>query len=724
MKKPQKLLFLIFTFTYFIRTAITCFSLDQLIKNVGADKLGLYIGYSAIIAIAAILFLTFIFTKISSITRFISLHFLFVIAAIICLMFENKVLQAQIVFLIIMGFQMIIYFNNWSLAAIFVTPFESKRLYPWLGSALQIGVLLGALFAMAAHAGLSDTYYYTSWLVGEIIILGTVFYLSLHSKSHPKHKDTLPTKEKPISLKSLYRNYTLLPQLTVWVFLWGLLFYSMTTLTGATFDKSEVNLTALYGALELTIAVLSAFLAAIIYPKVVRWFRLSSILFMSSIIVFVCGVFYIFFNIFSVAIFIFVLFSLIEDSFVSVAISTEFGLYPLTHRDRIRLLAEILAMSVGTAAVGLVFILPSSVTTWLLLVLFVIFVLFGYFSRRGYVKEILQFLKGRDEEEQKNAIALFDLMEEKEGYQKLLELLTHSDNLATRINILNTFASLGTTKPATTILELLKISHIDPLKIAILNYFENVSVKKLDPFFEYEFINILRGICRSRSSNILRSMAAKQLVQYGTLEATIGFINEALKDKDDRVIANAIEGLYHIQYSGVVMLLKPFLDHKIPRVRANTIITLWKYPEIRQEVQETLHNMLHTKNLGQIISGIYAVGEVKNTDHIEFLKKYLTSPKKEIQRGAAIALLKLEYEDYVQNVIDMILGDDEQQAINVCYLSLRVDERILNECIIAGIYERGKKQRELALKRYSQCGGFCREQLELLSGKKITGPLD
>ncbi|MFH1829940.1 MAG: MFS transporter [Pseudomonadota bacterium] len=720
MTLTQKSLFLIFVLSNIIRTSITCFALDQLIKIIGADKLGFYYGYSALISIATILTLIYFSKKLSTLNRFISLHVLFVIVAAVCLAAHKDTLQAQLVFLCLMGLGILIYFNNWALAASFITPFESKRLFPWMGAATEIGVFLGALFAIASHFGLGKTHYYTAWLVGELLVLAVGIYLVALSKTEAVQKAEQHRGEEGVSLFQLLHHYKLVPRLTLWVFLWGLIFYSFWTLAGTTFDKSGVNLTALYGIITLCTAVLSSFLSAAVYPRIVRWLRLGSVLFASSIIASAIGGVYLARDFFALAIVVVVVFDLIDGSFVTVALSTVFGLYPSTQRDRIRLMAEILAMPVGTACVGLVFIIPSPFVLWVFGGLSIGFVLVGYISREGYVREVLRFLYSKVAEEQDNAIALFDMLEEKDGYDRFIDLLINDETaLEKRISILNTFASLGSTKPAPTVLNLLDTTNIDPLKIAILNYVKAIDFRGLDPFLQFQLLENLKRTCSSKASNVLRSMAVKLLILNGSFEMTVDFITNALKDKDDRTVANAIEGLNYVDYPGVVSILIPFLRHRVPRIRANCIIALWKYPEVRDDVGKSLHDMLHSKSIGKVISGVYAAGEVQDTSQIDFLRKLLSSKRKELQRGVPIALLKLGYEDVYQQIVDMILSEDKAQAVNVCYLSLRLQPHILNESIIAHIYRSGKKQRDLAMLRYSRCGGFCRDQLELLSGKRF-----
>jgi hypothetical protein len=102
------------------------------------------------------------------------------------------------------------------------------------------------------------------------------------------------------------------------------------------------------------------------------------------------------------------------------------------------------------------------------------------------------------------------------------------------------------------------------------------------------------------------------------------------------------------------------------------------------------------------------------------LRAMAKRPEKELQRGIPVALLKLGDTSYADQVVEIILGADERQAINACYLCLRIDRAILNEKIISAIHERGEPSRQLAITRFSESGGPCQEQLDLLAGRLQT----
>lgn len=725
MSIAQRFITLSFILGCIVGAAVKCFALDIFIKTLGADQLGTYYALAAIVSISLILFSIYLSKKIGPLQRFIGTHIIQLTLATSCFLAPTQALQAQIAFIAVLGFSVISVFANWTAVNLFVSTFEAKRLYPRISLATQIGFFVGSLLAMSSKLGLQKIHYLSTWLGIELCLVLIGFYLLIKSKRDKK--TTLPfgaktqlVKKREVNAFQLLRHYRLIPHLTIWVFIWGLVDTAIATQVGATFDRSGINLTLLYGILSLAGAIVGILSSSILYPRAVRWLGVGTILFASSLVAFFTSSLYLLFDFMVLGVAIYLIFKMLKGGFAGTALSTEFGLYPSVERDRIRLIGDLLASSAGASCVGFLFWLPETIVPWALLLILIILLTIGYLSKKKYTHELLHFLSSSDEEEQNNAIALFDLLDHHEGYTRMLQILRESRDLPPRINVLDTFSSLGTTKPASTITKLLCESTEDPLRIAILRYFSNVNVKQLDPFVRHQLFQSLREISKSQASNTLRAMAVKLWIQAGPVEETVGFIIERLRDPDERIIANAIEGLNYVNYPGALDLLLPYLKHKTPRVCANAIVAMWKYEEIRSEVQKTLTAMVHARDTGVVISGIWAAGEVNDRNQVDYLVGKIDDSDKGLKRGIPIALLKLGYEEYADRVAHMIVADDEAQAINMCYLSLRVEERILNERIIAGIFARGEAAREVAIRRYARCGGFCRDQIKLLSGENLN----
>jgi len=503
----------------------------------------------------------------------------------------------------------------------------------------------------------------------------------------------------------------------MWIFLWGFVYTSMASRVGSDFKQSGINLTALYGILALTASALGSLVSTFVFPALVKIFRLGAILLVCSIFVSTLGVSYLSMPTFSMAVLAYLGIEFSAHSFKALAVNTEIGLYPERYRDQLRLFGEIFPQSLGAAIVGIVFLGPTAVVVPAIMLALLLLIVVAINARETFNKEIIKLLHSDDEEERRNATALYDRLEHQDEYENFLFELTESNDLPTQINILKTFASLETTKPLPEILDLLK-SEIDAsLRIAILRYIDGIEFDTLDPFLYHETIDMLKEICTNSRSNVARAMAIKTFVQNAPPNASVAFVMKELASNDDRVIANAIDGLQHLNYPGVINILESYLKHETARVRANTIVALWRYPKARFRVKAALTGMLYSQDIGQRISAMYAVGQIGETSFVSFLEQQTENENQNIRRIALISLLKLGSEDFVDPVVEIILGDDEGQAINTCYLTVSLDPHILNEGIIAHIFYRGGNARRMAHSRYACCGAFCREQLDLLAGQ-------
>jgi hypothetical protein len=407
MNSKQKLVACIFFISYGIRTAMTCFSMDLLISVLGSDQLGTYFSLAAVLSIISVCTFSLANQKLSPLSRFIGLHGLIIGASLACIISGQETLTAQIIFLCMVGLGLMIYFNNWSIASVFINPFESKRLFPKLGIFAQLGMLSGSLLAMSSNYGFPKKFYVPLWLIIELVILGIAIYLKTKEKSARSY-DNQKNGNRKASLRALISHYRLIPKMATWIFLWGILFTSIKSFTGKSFGESGINLTALYGGLDLSAALLSTLLLSIVYPRVLKALQLASILLVASILLLTVGSLYLSFNKFSLAVAAFLVFKLLEESFITMSISTQFGLYSSQHRDRLRLLAEILSRSAGASIVGVLFLMPSTILPWFLGGLLIFLVYYGFSTRKNFNYEVSHFLESKEPEEKNNAVALFD----------------------------------------------------------------------------------------------------------------------------------------------------------------------------------------------------------------------------------------------------------------------------------------------------------------------------
>ena len=223
----QWVIFFVFFSSYTIRTAITCFALDLIIENFGPDKLGSAYSLAAVVTVTACAAMGLTSKRISALVRFLTLHILIALVALLCLLFSDPSIRAQLAFFGIVGFGLLIYFSNWSIALAYISPFESKRLFPLMSLAAQLGVFCGSGFAMASNIGFPKEYYFPAWLLVELIVLGLGLTLTRTEETKEnsafffldeEEEEAEKPEEEDHSIAHLFRSYRFLPQITVWIF--------------------------------------------------------------------------------------------------------------------------------------------------------------------------------------------------------------------------------------------------------------------------------------------------------------------------------------------------------------------------------------------------------------------------------------------------------------------------------------------------------------------------
>ena len=189
-----------------------------------------------------------------------------------------------------------------------------------------------------------------------------------------------------------FLNINLFRSWRFWIFLWGILFTSMKSLTGKAFEVSGHNLTALYGSIELAAAFLSTVLLKWIYPKILKKYQLGTVLLISSLVLFAFGAVFITVQSFYFGILAFLAYKLLEESFITMSISTKFSLYRSQARDRLRLLTEIMARSLGGALIAMIFLLPEIYVNIFLITVLVVMIFLGLKTKTNFNVEVINFL--------------------------------------------------------------------------------------------------------------------------------------------------------------------------------------------------------------------------------------------------------------------------------------------------------------------------------------------
>lgn len=174
-----------------------------------------------------------------------------------------------------------------------------------------------------------------------------------------------------------------------------------------------------------------------------------------------------------------------------------------------------------------------------------------------------------------------------------------------------------------------------------LNDSEKINLYKLFSFLKHDE-KLIEFSLRTMEENENDTVKASILIMLGEIGDVniIPRLSKFLKHKDRRVRANTVEALSKIGDRKIIDLLLPLLgEEKDNRVLANTAIALWKFEDIRENVKHVFRNMIDDNEKWMRASALYAFGETKIDDFMDFLFEAVGDEDEDICRNAVIALI-------------------------------------------------------------------------------------
>lgn len=118
-------------------------------------------------------------------------------------------------------------------------------------------------------------------------------------------------------------------------------------------------------------------------------------------------------------------------------------------------------------------------------------------------------------------------------------------------------------------------------------------------------VAMLTGVYKRETHPKVRAAIVTALAQLGG-QGALNTLRPYLQDQDERVVANAIQGLHDANNIEAVTYLKPLVSHRNRRIRANTIVNLFGLGDLKMlaEVQK----MVESKDAKDQASGLWALG--------------------------------------------------------------------------------------------------------------------
>jgi HEAT repeat protein len=230
----------------------------------------------------------------------------------------------------------------------------------------------------------------------------------------------------------------------------------------------------------------------------------------------------------------------------------------------------------------------------------------------------------------------------------------HSDDEDVLYNSLKILGELEDSAPSSDIIRLFKHKNIELAALAVETIGKIGDPSNLTPVTQFYSKDLDPKIQATIFS------AASKLALPG--DNIYKFLKKGLKNKDSRVIANAIEAFLYSNCEEKSEMIAPFLDHPDNRIKANAIRVLWGiHPS--EPLLETLKGMTSSEDILMITSAIFVLEKVEIPGREDLLFSLTKNEHPKIKENAKNALLGLDNLSCIPFWIELI--EDEKDFSKV-----------------------------------------------------------
>jgi len=171
-------------------------------------------------------------------------------------------------------------------------------------------------------------------------------------------------------------------------------------------------------------------------------------------------------------------------------------------------------------------------------------------------------------------------------------------------------------------------------------------------FGHYRIQETLKEIFEREEHEEIRSAIIKVLAQLNQRDL-IPFILKNLNSPEEKIVADCIYICSLFKDPNSIYYLEQYLDNPSPKIRANAIIALWQFKNLRSKLNHYLEQLIQSAEKEKRLMGMYIIGELKLKEKKTELFKLL----KEDGIDAVLALAKLSEPSALTRLLDHIINN-------------------------------------------------------------------
>lgn len=278
-----------------------------------------------------------------------------------------------------------------------------------------------------------------------------------------------------------------------------------------------------------------------------------------------------------------------------------------------------------------------------------------------------------------NAIDILAQKGHKASLNDLRRVLKDSkEAVSVRVKVLRAFGELSSFEVLDDVVDCFKSSNL-AIRIAALECLSSYKILRgrtnKNIFSKYNLISSLKKLYKKETDPIAL-VSIIHLMSQLSVVSTAEFLFSILDKGKGSNKAEAIIALGRYKDLDIAIVLEPFLRSKEIHERINAAISLYRYPDMRDESLHIISAFLFSGKPAKVAYALFAIGELKLKDKRKMCIKYLSSNNSLLKMHAAIALAKMRYFKSVPILVDLIFSEKQSVAEQTMFLSKKVDSVI------------------------------------------------
>lgn len=218
---------------------------------------------------------------------------------------------------------------------------------------------------------------------------------------------------------------------------------------------------------------------------------------------------------------------------------------------------------------------------------------------------------------------------------------------------------------------------------ALLNFRDIGEQFYTQAFSRFHMIERLKDLFRHEKSEAVRN-AIIRVFSLIHEPSTVSFLLGVLAESSQELKADCIYtlGLFHDPCAAYYVV--PFLKDPHPRIRANALIALWQFRKYRPLLENTILEMMQSRDPAVLEAAIFAIGEIGLSSQQKPLQQFLNVSSQEIRLEAAYTLIKLADPSGFEILLEHVLSssDEEFYELRMFFTRLKPKARKMLEILL------------------------------------------